>query len=348
MLLDCTTRCVDEGDACTGVTWWEQNPRRGANRACVLCGIWAPGLAPSVVIAERYSFMPKTYIPAPHFPDPFAGALGGTNDPDGTYIPAPYFADPFDRCPELSPTTCDGKCVYDPNARCSETSDCQSGQVCEDGECAQSCDQNQTCFCDEYCTTNGDCCASRSASCGVTTTRKEGQSCGGYMPAESQEVCAGGLICDLSLSDIEDDVVDGSGVCRSITCETCPYGFYDGCNGCSCDDQGRTLCSARACMQSQLEPAYCEPATDLACAAGECASPATGKCFVVSASDCTSGCYYRDATDSKFCSKTATAYIPAPYFPDPFAGALGGTYNTDGTYIPAPHFEDPFAGSIGR
>ena len=37
----------------------------------------------------------------------------------------------------------------------------------------------------------------------------------------------------------------------------CPFGYYDGCNSCSCDRNGLEICTQRACTPEQLTQPFC-------------------------------------------------------------------------------------------
>ena len=55
---------------------------------------------------------------------------------------------------------------------------------------------------------------------------------------------------------------------KCIGCETCPYGYNDGCNECSCDKNGQEICTLRACLINN-EP-YCKPDCNKPCKLPKC------------------------------------------------------------------------------
>lgn len=47
--------------------------------------------------------------------------------------------------------------------------------------------------------------------------------------------------------------------CPDLDCETCPFGFFDGCNNCGCGKEGIAFCTKRACSPFDLAEPRCNP-----------------------------------------------------------------------------------------
>merc|ERR1712113_435157 len=109
---------------------------------------------------------------------------------------------------------------------------------------------------------------------------------------------------------IEEEDVDGG-----YTCETCQYGYFDGCNNCECGNGGEAKCTEKYCFKPQ-EPKCLEENELVSVAA-------------VSCSACDSGEYYdgcnrckcdEDGTSActkKYCEEIKEAYCFTSSLPRP-------------------------------
>merc|ERR1712154_82487 len=103
-----------------------------------------------------------------------------------------------------------------------------------------------------------------------------------------------------------------------VGCVTCDGGsFYDGCNTCSCSDDGLTICTLRYCEPAAMEEPYCynPDCDDIACAAVACEdtqieTTLAGECCssCVERADCTQiDCRTLEDTQNFLCEENEMA-----------------------------------------
>lgn len=199
----CLEYCADQQLMCIGA--WEESNNDCVEKEVLDCTSSPPGGTSDLLcecVAAAPVAAPTTPPPtfAPYTPmDPATNEFASSTRPD---IPAGWTAS----C-EFQSTYCDSlrACVYDNGGYCPPSckihSDCEQGSYCDDYGTCHTCQFIVTETCDAF---DSDCCSALISS-----------QCAGY------NVCAAAAV-----------------VAPAVSCETCPSGFFDGCNQCTCGPSG--------------------------------------------------------------------------------------------------------------
>ena len=211
-------------------------------------------------------------------------------------------------CPAAGPVCGNGTCESGENTSnclkdCPAAGPVCGNGTCESGEsssnCAKDCPATGpscvgkcggdagTCYCDNFCTDNGDCCADYKVACGggsCTPKCAAGAICGtsdgcGGLCAGS---CAAGLVCNTSKVCVPNSAKCGNGVCETgestTSCSADCKSAAGSCNGmcgkasgsCYCDSQCKS--SGDCCTDYDK---YCGSSTTPVCGNGKCESGET-------------------------------------------------------------------------